>query len=94
MGSLCFNEKNGTQWKSSVSITDVEGISQTKSFLHNKGIIYGMEKGIIKSFFYNKKLWDENPLLDWHLYQTGEQKRKGWVRESRLFMTWTIMISL
>lgn len=38
------------------SITDVEGISQTKSFLHNKGIIYGMEKGIIKSFFYNKKL--------------------------------------
>jgi hypothetical protein len=53
-----------------------------------------MEKGIIKSFFYNKKLWDENPLLDWHLYQTGEQKRKGWVRESGLFMTWTIMISL
>lgn len=44
MGSLCFNEKNGTQWKCSVSITDVEGISQTKSFLHNKGIIYGMEK--------------------------------------------------
>lgn len=53
MGSLCFNEKNGTQWKSSVSITDVEGISQTKSFLHNKGIIYGMEKKkeLLKVFF-------------------------------------------